>query len=77
MARILFDYECLDCSNKFEELIYTDRPDTTTCPECKSDYVTRLISAPRIDPKLGTDPEGFPTMGDKWAKKHRIKPSTD
>ena len=37
------------------------------CPECGSPS-NRLISAPRLDPRMGLDPEGNPTMADKWAK---------
>ena len=75
MARILFDYECLECSKIFEELIHMGNPEAVNCPQCSSSSTKRMLSAPRIDPKLGLDPIGFPTMGDRWAKKHRLKPS--
>lgn len=77
MARILFDFSCDDCAHVFEELIYTDNPESVNCPWCGSGSTRRLLSAPRIDPRLGLDPDGFPTMGDKWAKKHRLKANPD
>lgn len=77
MSRILFDYECADCSTVFEELVYLDSPDSVNCPRCDGSSTKRLISAPRIDPKLGVDAESFPTMGDKWARKHRLKPKAE
>lgn len=66
MARILFDFECLACSKVFEEFHNTSTPETVKC-ECGG-LTKRLIGATRIDPRLGLDPEGFPTMGDKWAR---------
>lgn len=77
MARILFDFECFSCSKVFEELIRTDNHDPVACTWCGSTSTKRMISAPRIDPRLGLDPDGFPTMGDKWARKHKLKPNVE
>ena len=72
MARILYDFECPSesCANKFEEFADWSNPVPVNCPLC-GEPSKRLISAPRIDPRLGLDPTGFPTMGDKWAKVRR------
>jgi putative FmdB family regulatory protein len=82
---ILFDFRCTHCQHKFEVMVKPDiksRP----CPKCSSEG-KRLISAPRLDPKMGLDPDGFPTAGDKWAnmreqrarieKKHYKEHGTD
>lgn len=69
MAKILFDFECQVCSQVFEEFYNTTAPDENPAKcVCGSTTTKRLIGATRIDPKLGLDPEGFPTMGDKWAR---------
>lgn len=68
MPLILNDYECQECGHVFEEL--ADRDARIPCPVCNAPS-KRLIAAPRIDPRLGLDPEGFPTMADKWARVRR------
>lgn len=65
---ILYDFECTGCANVFEELVSKDKL-TAPCPECGS-AAARLISAPRIDPKLGVSRD-FPTMADKWERRVR------
>ena len=67
MKFILFDFRCEVCSNIFESMV---KPDvfSAACPECGGES-QRLISAPRLDPRLGLDPS-FSTMSDKWARKH-------
>lgn len=66
MKLILFDFRCQQCSSVFDDLV---KPDVfeAPCPECGGNG-TRLVSKPRIDPRMGLDPDGFPTMGDKWAQ---------
>lgn len=66
---ILFDFECSDCTHKFEELVNRDSPEPVKCPSCDQFNTKRLIGSFTIDPRLGLDPVSFPTMGDKWAKK--------
>ena len=40
----IFEYKCLECDNKFEELVL--RSDSAVnCPQCKSSDVTKLVSA--------------------------------
>jgi putative FmdB family regulatory protein len=69
MSRILFDFRCNLCTNTFEELVYRDSPEPVKCPSCGEFDTVRQIGSFTIDPRLGLDPDGFPTMGDKWAKK--------
>ena len=63
---ILFGFRCTDCSAQFDDMVKPDVHEAT-CPECGA-VGKRLVSAPRLDPKMGLDPEGNPTMGDRWAK---------
>jgi putative FmdB family regulatory protein len=39
----IFEFECRDCSNKFEEL--TKVQEKICCPQCKSFNLRKLISA--------------------------------
>jgi putative FmdB family regulatory protein len=71
MPLLLSDYECKGCGHEFEELADRDNPNSVKCPLCGQFNPTRLITGTRIDPRLGLDPTGFPTMGDKWARTHR------
>lgn len=69
MSKLLaFDFRCQQCTAVFDDMV---KPDVyeAPCPSCGATGV-RLVSMPRIDPRLGTDPDGFPTMADKWAKTH-------
>lgn len=63
---ILYDFRCTNCQLKFDTMVKSDVY-LAPCPDCGSDG-KRLISTPRLDPKMGIDAEGNPTMGDKWAK---------
>jgi putative FmdB family regulatory protein len=38
----IFEFECRDCSNKFEEL--TKAQEKSCCPKCKSCNLRKLIS---------------------------------
>ena len=64
---ILFDWECAGCGATFEEFEHDGKK--PLCPVCFTDSATKLIGAPRIDPRLGLDASGFPSMGAKWAKR--------
>ena len=63
---ILFDFRCTECLVKFEEMVKSSVKELP-CPQCGA-RSTRLISTPRLDPRMGLDPVGNPTMGDKWAR---------
>lgn len=74
MKLILFDFRCKSCGLKFEDMV---KPDVfeAPCPDCGTAGV-RLISCPRLDPRMGLDPD-FPTAYDNWAKRQTIKAKTD
>ena len=69
--RVLFDHQCRQCGFVFEEFADSEDQYGPDCPECKATDAKRLIGAPRLDPKLGLDPTGFPPLGDKWARIRR------
>jgi putative FmdB family regulatory protein len=63
---LLFDFECQHCTYVFDDMVKPNIHEAP-CPKCGHN-ATRLVSTPRIDPRLGLDAAGFPTMGDRWAK---------
>jgi putative FmdB family regulatory protein len=68
---ILFDFQCEECDNKFEELVnasfYYCR-----CPLC-SGLAKRLPSAGHINYRaMGVDSD-FPTAGEKWNRMQEQK----
>lgn len=63
---ILYDFRCTSCTSVFDDMVKSDVFEAI-CPEC-GETGTRLVSRPRLDPRLGVDADGFPTMGDKWAR---------
>lgn len=69
--RRIYEFRCRndDCGAEFDE--YVEYADThlVKCPDCGSDTI-KLMSAPRIDPRLGLD-ESFPSMQAKWARVRR------
>lgn len=67
MARLLWDFECGQ-GHRFEELVPTGTM-IVPCATC-TEPAKRMLAAPRMDPKLGVSLD-FPTMADKWARKHR------
>ena len=66
----LYDFRCTECNAKFEALV---KPDiyVTSCHDCAGN-AKRLISSPRMDPRLGVDPD-FPGAYGKWEKTQRQK----
>jgi putative FmdB family regulatory protein len=65
---ILYDWRCQKCKHKFERMARSDVRQTD-CPHCDG-TANRLISTPRLDPRMGLDPD-FPGAYDKWAKTRR------
>jgi putative FmdB family regulatory protein len=61
----IYDYRCNNCEHSYEALRSVANRDNAQCPGCKSSLSTLLISAPRIDPRMGLDPD-FPTAYKKW-----------
>jgi len=46
----IYEYECAECGEQFERIFMTpdERPEEMSCPECGSDQVQRVFSAPSI-----------------------------
>lgn len=65
---LLFDFECPECGNIFEELVGKEKL-TCECPECGSFHAARMISAPRI--MLDGCSGDFPTAYSHWEKIRR------
>ena len=63
---ILYDFRCQHCEHRFDDLVHSNVYETP-CPKCNHN-ATRLISTPRLDPRMGLDPVGNPTMGARWAR---------
>lgn len=64
----LYDFVCTT-GHKFEELVQS-HVKMASCPFCRTASV-RQLAAPKLDYlKMGLDPHGSPTAGDKWAKMH-------
>ncbi|QGY40038.1 zinc ribbon domain-containing protein [Pseudodesulfovibrio cashew] len=42
----IFEYQCNDCGNEFEELVF-DRDECPPCPKCGSKETGKLMSAVR------------------------------
>lgn len=73
--RRMFDFQCTECTELFEELIEKDEK-TLPCPVCGARSL-RQLAAPRIDwMKMGLD-VGFPGAYDKWATAKRKHHTTD
>ena len=70
----LYDWLCQSCDLKFEQL---EKPDvyTTECPDCTG-HAKRLISSPRLDPKMGLDPSN-PSAYERWARVNKQKTEQD
>lgn len=67
---ILFDWQCPNCGAEFEE--FEQEGAKPVCPVCHTtDSATKLIGATRLDPKLGLDASGFPSMGAKWVRRRQ------
>lgn len=70
MSVPLYDYQCNSCDSVFERLVPLDRCDETQeCPQCHKES-RHILSPVHFDYRMGLDPVGNPTMGDKWARMH-------
>ena len=66
----IFNYRCLDCSYAFEKIVIysqSNMGEADQCPECKSNIIEKLISAPaqiRMDGRKGlrTVPDPKPPL---------------
>lgn len=69
MSLRLFDFKCPNCGHAFEALVGPEDREEQ-CPSC-AHLARRQVSRPRLSYlKMGVDPTGLPTAGDKWAKMH-------
>ena len=70
---ILFDHECPNCGTVFEALRQSaTSTEAVECTDCgQTVFAKKLLSAPRMDPRLGVDSAGFPTMGEKWIRRRK------
>lgn len=62
---IYFEFHCKSCGHEFEDLVQPAQS-TTWCPKCGW-AATKVVSAPRLDPRMGLD-SAFSTMSDRWGK---------
>lgn len=47
----IFNYKCLDCNYEFEKIVIysqSNMGEAYQCPECKSNIIEKLISAPAV-----------------------------
>lgn len=56
------------CNHVYDDMVHSEQY-TGVCTKCGGES-RRLVSTPRLDPRMGLDPDGFPTMGDRWAQRH-------
>ena len=49
----IFEYQCRDCSQKFERLVRPHVPEAIACPSCQSENLERLLSAFAVDSEGG------------------------
>lgn len=40
----IYEYQCQDCGNEFEELVLNRATEPQTCPQCGKGEITRLAS---------------------------------
>lgn len=57
----IFNYECKNCNNEFEELVFNN--EEVNCPNCNSKNVKRIMSL-----------SNFHLKGDGWYKDGYSKP---
>lgn len=65
---MLFDFRCNECLHVFDDMVKPDVKETL-CSRCPG-TATRMISAPRLDPKMGLDPD-FPKSYGQWEKRKK------
>ena len=62
----MYDYRCVQCGNKFEELIFSWNKDKEIiCPNCSSKDSERLIGAPV---SIGTSSRSFGTSPEQCCR---------
>lgn len=70
-----YDYKCED-GHVYEEMHSPSTYDECgPCPQCGKTGARVVLVAAHLDYRMGVDPDGFPTMADKWAKIQKSKNS--
>lgn len=69
MSYRVFEFQCPDCDQIFDDLVQPTEL-THVCPNGCKGLAKRILSAPRFDIRMGIDAVGNPTMGAKWARQH-------
>lgn len=59
-----YDYACAACGNVFEAFAKIDDRETAVC-SCGATAQSVILRAPRLDSKMGLDPD-FPSAAAKW-----------
>jgi len=57
----IFEYQCTQCENDFEKLVFAGEENDVSCPECKSMDIKKKMSASSfMGSSIGTCPTDFP-----------------
>jgi putative FmdB family regulatory protein len=67
VAMPLYEFECEDCSQRFEELVAAAAP-AVACPRCRSSRTRRLLS--QVSP-AGRQPRGAGVRSDESQRQER------
>ena len=67
MALQINDFRCEDCGHTFESL---EDPAVSAIKQMCGAIARKKFPSPRLDLRMGVNPHGFPTAGDRWAKVH-------
>jgi putative FmdB family regulatory protein len=57
----IYEYRCRNCETKFEALVGRDQ--SVTCPQCGSDALDKLLSAPFVLSEQAARPAGRTCCG--------------
>ena len=71
MGYKIFDFECLDCGEVFEELF--QEGETVYCSKCKSERVEKVIPTTRINTMNLLTPEAYKEKMQKRSSDHTAK----
>jgi len=55
----LFEYECKECGEKFEKLIFSSDSEKVKCPNCGSEETKKLLSLFSSKGTSCSSPSGF------------------
>ena len=56
----IFEYVCCECDHEFEVLTLSANDPDPTCPQCRADHVSKLMSVGCVRPRgIATGSGGF------------------